>query len=193
MWYAAGNTSSYEMAAHKGLGVLGLLGRLHPRPEAVAGHVQEDHRQRRADRGLRQRQRDGATAALRRRGQRAGYQKLLDASSTTCRATCSAITTPSPTREGVPYWPDLIPDLDLETVKAMAEVGAAIVGDPDQALEQCRRWEAAGCDQISFGVSGGDLEASLETIRLLGSTSSRRSTPSPLHSTTRYRQAAAKS
>ena len=29
MWYAAGNTSSYAMAARYGLGVLGLLGRQH--------------------------------------------------------------------------------------------------------------------------------------------------------------------
>jgi alkanesulfonate monooxygenase SsuD/methylene tetrahydromethanopterin reductase-like flavin-dependent oxidoreductase (luciferase family) len=75
----------------------------------------------------------------------------------------------------------------------MAEVGAAIVGNPDEALAQCRRWEAAGCDQISFGVSGGDLEASLETIRLLGEHVIPKIDTEPLHSTTRYRQAAAKS
>ena len=30
-----------------------------------------------------------------------------------------------------------------------------ICGDPDHALEQCRRWESAGADQLSFG--GGTL------------------------------------
>jgi hypothetical protein len=50
-----------------------------------------------------------------------------------------------------------------------------------------------GCDQISFGVSGADLEASLETIRLLGEHVIPKIDTEPLHSTTRYRQAAAKS
>ena len=43
MWYAAGNTTSYEMAAHKGLGVLGFSvgpSRTSSRREAV----QEGHR-----------------------------------------------------------------------------------------------------------------------------------------------------
>ena len=88
---------------------------------------------------------------------------------------------------------DLIPDLDLPTVELMADVGAAIVGDPDQALAQCRRWEAAGCDQITFGVSGHDLESAKETIRLLGEYVIPKIDTEPQHSTTRYRQAAAKS
>ena len=56
MWYAAGNVTSYAMAARKGLGVLGFsvgaLDELAPVLEAL----QARHRQCRAGRGVRQRQ-----------------------------------------------------------------------------------------------------------------------------------------
>ena len=194
MWYAAGNTSSYEMAARKGLGVLGFSVGSIPDLEAVldtykkaivnaepigafvndnvmvttAAFVSEDKRGRLPEAPRRQAQLPPE--------QRVPLSRHL----------------PSPRRRPV-LARHSSPTSTCATVQAMADVGAAIVGDPDQALEQCRRWEAAGCDQISFGVSGGDLEASLETIRLLGEHVIPKIDTEPLHSTTRYRQAAAKS
>jgi alkanesulfonate monooxygenase SsuD/methylene tetrahydromethanopterin reductase-like flavin-dependent oxidoreductase (luciferase family) len=192
MWYAAGNPSSYEMAAHKGLGVgHGFLVLVEDRLEVGDG----------ADGEAQYAEPIGAfvndnvmvcTAAFVSEDKQAGYQKCLDARLNYLQSNVFRYHDTFPHPEGVPYWPEIIPDLDQATVEVMAEVGAAIVGDPDQALEQCRRWEAAGCDQISFGVSGADLEASLETIRLLGEHVIPKIDTEPLHSTTRYRQAAAK-
>ena len=56
MWYAAGNTSSYEMAARKGLGVLGLLGADARGVRGGDEGVQEGDRRRRAGRRVRERQ-----------------------------------------------------------------------------------------------------------------------------------------
>src|SRR5580698_9134713 len=193
MWYAAGNTSSYEMAARKGLGVLGFSVGSIPDLEAVLGTYKKTIVNAEPIGAFVNDNVMVTTAAFVSEDSKLGYQKLLDAKLNYLQSNVFRYHDTFPHPEGVPYWPDLIPDLDLETVKTMADVGAAIVGDPDQALEQCRRWEAAGCDQISFGVSGGDLEASLETIRLLGEHVIPKIDTEPLHSTTRYRQAAAKS
>jgi alkanesulfonate monooxygenase SsuD/methylene tetrahydromethanopterin reductase-like flavin-dependent oxidoreductase (luciferase family) len=193
MWYAAGNTSSYEMAARKGLGVLGFSVGSIPDLEAVLDSYKK---------AIVNAEPIGAfvndnvmvcTAAFVSEDKQAAYQKLLDAKLNYLQSNVFRYHDTFPHPEGVPYWPETIPDLDLPAVQAMADVGAAIVGDPDQALEQCRRWESAGCDQISFGVSGGDLEAAKETIRLLGEHVIPKIDTEPLHSTTRYRQAAAKS
>src|SRR3984957_16065542 len=193
MWYAAGNLPSYEMAARKGLGVLGFSIGSIPDLESVLDKYKK---------AVANAEPIGAfvndnvmvcTAAFVSEDKQAGYQKCLDAKLNYLQSNVFRYHDTFPHPETVPYWPEIIPDLDLPAVEGMAEVGAAIVGDPDQALEQCRRWEAAGCDQISFGVSGADLEASLETIRLLGEHVIPKIDTEPLHSTTRYRQAAAKS
>ena len=70
MWYAAGNPSSYEMAAHKGLGVLGFsVGNLDDAREPATG-LQEGDPGRRAGRRLRERQHHGVHR--RRRSPRTG-------------------------------------------------------------------------------------------------------------------------
>jgi alkanesulfonate monooxygenase SsuD/methylene tetrahydromethanopterin reductase-like flavin-dependent oxidoreductase (luciferase family) len=46
--------------------------------------------------------------------------------------------------------------------------GQVIIGDPDQALTQLKRWESTGIDQVVFGIGPAPIEETLETIRLLG-------------------------
>ena len=96
-----------------------------------------------------------------------------------------------PHPEGVPYWPELIPDFDAATIEAMASVGAVICGDPDQVLKQCQMWESAGADQLTFGMSHGThVEDTLETIRIMGEYVIPKIDTDPVHRTTRFRQAA---
>jgi alkanesulfonate monooxygenase SsuD/methylene tetrahydromethanopterin reductase-like flavin-dependent oxidoreductase (luciferase family) len=68
----------------------------------------------------------------------------------------------------VPKWPELLPNLSPEDVGRAAASGAMVAGNPDEALEQCRRWESAGADQLVIGVGPGSHEATIETLRLLG-------------------------
>jgi alkanesulfonate monooxygenase SsuD/methylene tetrahydromethanopterin reductase-like flavin-dependent oxidoreductase (luciferase family) len=66
-----------------------------------------------------------------------------------------------------------------------------IVGDPDHALDQIKRWEAAGADQLVFGTGQGDHENVLEMIRLMGEHVIPKVHTDKVHRTTRARDAAA--
>ena len=190
MWYAAGNTTSYAMAARKGLGVLGFsigsIDALGPVMEAYkkevvnaepvgayvndnimvtsAAYVAED----------RETAYDWATAP---------HNSYLGSNVYRYHDTF-----PHPPQ--VPNWPELIPDSTREAIPTMIQSGA-VLGDPDDALEQCQRWEAAGADQLVFGLGTAAKEQSLEMIRLMGEHVIPKIDKDPEHRTTRHRAAAA--
>jgi alkanesulfonate monooxygenase SsuD/methylene tetrahydromethanopterin reductase-like flavin-dependent oxidoreductase (luciferase family) len=87
-------------------------------------------------------------------------------------------------------WPELIPDVTAEQIPYLQAAGT-IVGDPDHALEQCKRWEAAGADQLSFGLGMASKDESLEMVRLMGEHVIPKIDTDPVHRTTRMREAAA--
>ena len=82
------------------------------------------------------------------------------------------------------------PHATPETVDASIH-GGGVIGDPDHALAQCRRWEAAGADQLVFGVGMATTEQMLETIRLMGEHVIPKIDTDPVHRTTRLCGAAA--
>ena len=191
MWYAAGNTSSYGMAARKGLGVLGFSVGSVPELEPVlqtykkeivnaepVGAFVNDNIMVTSAGFLHE---DLATAR-----QQAVEARLNYVQSNTFRY---HDTFPHP--EAVPYWPEIIPDYDLDLVKSMSDVGAMIVGDPDEALRQVRLWESAGADQLVLSVSlGQPKERTLKTIALMGEYVIPKVDTDPVHRTTRFRQEA---
>jgi alkanesulfonate monooxygenase SsuD/methylene tetrahydromethanopterin reductase-like flavin-dependent oxidoreductase (luciferase family) len=95
-----------------------------------------------------------------------------------------------PHPDWVPQWPDLIPNVTIEQLQAQKQTGL-ILGDPDEALEQCRRWEAAGADQLVFGTGMSTTKEHLEMIRLMGEHVIPKLDKDPVHRTTRFREAAA--
>jgi alkanesulfonate monooxygenase SsuD/methylene tetrahydromethanopterin reductase-like flavin-dependent oxidoreductase (luciferase family) len=190
MWYAAGNTSSYAMAAQKGLGVLGFsvgsIDELAPVLEAykkqivnaepVGAYVNDNIMVT-----------TGAYVA------EEGQEALRIASNSRMSYLQSNVyryhdTFPHP--DWVPQWPELIPDPTVEQLEAQKESGL-ILGDPDEALEQCRRWEAAGTDQLVFGTGMATTPQQLEMIRLMGEHVIPKLDKDPVHRTTRFREAAA--
>jgi alkanesulfonate monooxygenase SsuD/methylene tetrahydromethanopterin reductase-like flavin-dependent oxidoreductase (luciferase family) len=191
MWYAAGNTSSYEMAARKGLGVLGFSVGSVPELEPVL-HTYKKEIVNAEPVGAFVNDNVMVTSAgflhedLDTARQQAVEARLNYVQSNTFRY---HDTFPHP--EAVPYWPELIPDYDLDLVKSMSEVGAMIVGDPDEALRQVRLWESAGADQLVLSVSlGQPKERTLKTIALMGEHVIPKVDTDPVHRTTRFRQAA---
>jgi alkanesulfonate monooxygenase SsuD/methylene tetrahydromethanopterin reductase-like flavin-dependent oxidoreductase (luciferase family) len=60
--------------------------------------------------------------------------------------------------------------LDLLTLEYLAETGACVLGTPDDCVELCRRYEAAGVDQLLCLVNPYKIphEAVLQTIRMMG-------------------------
>ena len=70
--------------------------------------------------------------------------------------------------------------------------GYLLCGDPDEVVEQVRRYESVGCDQICFGMplnmSWADAH---ETIRLVGEHVIPQIDKDPVHRSSRFREEAA--
>jgi alkanesulfonate monooxygenase SsuD/methylene tetrahydromethanopterin reductase-like flavin-dependent oxidoreductase (luciferase family) len=190
MWYAAGNTSSYEMAARKGLGVLGFsvgqISELEPvlkaykaaivNAEPVGAFVNDNVMVT-------------ATAFVAEDGGDA-FQNALDSDMEYLQSNVFRYHDTFPHPPEVPNWPDLIPKNTPEALEYQIQ-GGLIVGDPDQAVDQCRAWESAGADQLVFGVGMATREQDLETIRLMGEHVIPKIDTDPVHRTSRFRDAAA--
>ncbi|MEO8605316.1 MAG: LLM class flavin-dependent oxidoreductase [bacterium] len=97
-----------------------------------------------------------------------------------------------PRPAGVPQWPALIPDPTPAQLEDRIASGQRIVGDPDECARAVQQYADVGCDQIIFGVLASTLPqaVALETVELFGREVQPRFDKDPVHSTTRYRQAA---
>ena len=97
-----------------------------------------------------------------------------------------------PKVEGVPVWPDPFPEPTLDEIEMRINEGYLLCGDPDEVLEQSRRYESIGCDQLVFGMpidmSWSDAQ---ETLRLFGDHVVPKLDPDPVHRTSRFREQAA--
>jgi alkanesulfonate monooxygenase SsuD/methylene tetrahydromethanopterin reductase-like flavin-dependent oxidoreductase (luciferase family) len=190
MWYAAGNTSSYEMAARKGLGVLGFsIGDLETLEKIVAVYKS----------AIQSAEPVGAfvndnicvtTSAAVKADHAAAVESAVRARSNYLLTQVFRYHDTFPHPESVPYWPEQIPDYDAATIEAMSQVGL-ICGDPDEALQQCRRWESAGADQLIFGTGPAAVEDTLEMIDLMGRYVIPKIDTDPVHRTSRMRDSAA--
>jgi alkanesulfonate monooxygenase SsuD/methylene tetrahydromethanopterin reductase-like flavin-dependent oxidoreductase (luciferase family) len=88
-------------------------------------------------------------------------------------------------------WPETLPEYTEELVEVLIEEELLICGDPDEVLTQCKRWEQAGADQLSFGLPVGvPKEETLQTIRLVGEHVIPKIDTDPVHRTSRFRQGA---
>jgi alkanesulfonate monooxygenase SsuD/methylene tetrahydromethanopterin reductase-like flavin-dependent oxidoreductase (luciferase family) len=188
MWYAAGNTSSYEMAARKGLGVLGFsvgqISELEPVLKAYKDTIGDAEP---VGAFVNDNVMVTSAAFVNEDGDQA-FQDALGSAMTYLQSNVFRYHDTFPHPPEVPFWPELIPDNSPEGLQWQID-GGLIVGDPDEALEQCRAWEAAGADQLSFGMGSGTFEQDLETIRLLGEHVIPKIDTDPVHRTTRFRDA----
>ena len=191
MWYAAGNPPSYAMAARKGLGVLGFsVGSLDEMGPVLDAYKTE----------IRNAEPIGAfvndnvmvtSAAFVAEDSEKAKRSLINARPTYLQSNVFRYHDTFPRPDWVPPWPELIPEFDEDSLAAAMQTGAMVVGDPDQALAACQRWADAGADQLTFGVGMDTLEASLETIRLMGKYVIPKIDTDPVHRTSRMREAAA--
>jgi alkanesulfonate monooxygenase SsuD/methylene tetrahydromethanopterin reductase-like flavin-dependent oxidoreductase (luciferase family) len=195
MWYAAGNTSSYEMAARKGLGVLGFsiqaIEQMEPvvtaykaaivDAEPVGAYVNDNIMI--------------TTAAYVAESVDDAVRSSVAARPNYLVSNVFRYHDTFPHPEGVPVWPDRIPDAtpDMipDLVKSTEALRASLTGTPDQALEACKQWEAAGADQVSFGFGPAGQDDALRTIRLLGEHVIPKLDSEPEHRTSRFRREAA--
>jgi len=190
MWYAAGNTTSYAMAARKGLGVLGFsVGAIHELEPVLKAYKSE----------IKNAEPIGAyvndnlmvtTAAYVANDTETAVQSMVASRPTYLQSNVYRYHDTFPHPEWVPQWPELIPDATEEHVRAVVGAPGIVLGDPDQALKACRDWESAGADQLVFGTGCATLEDTLTMIRLMGEHVIPHLDKDPLHRTTRFRDAA---
>jgi alkanesulfonate monooxygenase SsuD/methylene tetrahydromethanopterin reductase-like flavin-dependent oxidoreductase (luciferase family) len=191
MWYAAGNTSSYAMAARKGLGVLGFsVGDLTEMEPVVSAYKKEIPNAEPVGAYVNDNVMVTSAAFVAEDHDRA-VKSAVDGKLSYLQSNVFRYHDTFPHPEQVPYWPDLIPDYDTDVIEGLIQIGGLICGDPDEALEQCLRWESAGADQLVFGSGMASLDEELETIRLLGEHVIPKIDKDPIHRTSRFRDAAA--
>jgi alkanesulfonate monooxygenase SsuD/methylene tetrahydromethanopterin reductase-like flavin-dependent oxidoreductase (luciferase family) len=191
MWYAAGNTSSYAMCARMGLGVLGFsvqsIDEMAPVVEAYKSAVVDAEPV-------------GAfvndnvmitTAAYVREDAEDAIHDIVASNPTYLQSNVYRYHDTFPHPDWVPQWPELLPEMTEESVRASLGGAGMVVGTPDHALAACQGWESAGADQLVFGIGPDSLEGTLETIRLIGEQVIPKLDKDPVHRTTRFREAAA--
>jgi alkanesulfonate monooxygenase SsuD/methylene tetrahydromethanopterin reductase-like flavin-dependent oxidoreductase (luciferase family) len=98
-----------------------------------------------------------------------------------------------PRPDGMPKWPDLIPEPTVDQLKKAVEAGTAIVGDPDDCAAAVQKWVEIGADQLCFSPTTNNLpgEVVIESMELFGKEVIPQFDTDPVHSTTRQREAAA--
>ncbi|HUI25723.1 MAG TPA: LLM class flavin-dependent oxidoreductase [Candidatus Kryptonia bacterium] len=99
-----------------------------------------------------------------------------------------------PRPAGIPAWPQVIPEPTLEQLEERIESGQRIVGNPDDCAKAVQKYADIGCDQIIFGVlaSSQPQATARNSVELFGKHVIPRFDKDPVHSTTRYREAALK-
>ncbi|MDE0581423.1 MAG: LLM class flavin-dependent oxidoreductase, partial [bacterium] len=189
MWVAAGNTPTYEKAARHGLGVLGFnvsaIYDMAPHVEAYKNAIPHA---------------EPAGEYVNDNVMIANGLVCLEDGQEARRVVCEQMqlsylqslvfkyhdTFPKP--EGLPVYPELVPEPTIEDVEERIAAGFLLCGDPDEVLEQVKRYDEIGCDQVSFGLPIQlDHEVCLETIRLFGTHVIPKLDKDPLHRSTRQR------
>jgi alkanesulfonate monooxygenase SsuD/methylene tetrahydromethanopterin reductase-like flavin-dependent oxidoreductase (luciferase family) len=189
MWYAAGNPASWAMAAHKGLGVLGFaVERVDQLPPLLETYKK----------AIETAEPIGAfvndnvmitTAGYVAETTEAAVEMFVRSDPMYLTTNVARYHDTFPRRPGVPEWPERMPKLDADMVRAAVGSPGMLVGDPEQALAAARQWEAAGVDQVVLGIGPASLEDTLTTIRLFGEHVIPKLDTDPVHRTSRFRDA----
>ena len=190
MWYAAGNPSSYAMAARKGLGVLGFsVGTIDELAPVLGAYKKE----------IVNAEPIGAfvndnimvtTGAFVAEDREAAVRSMTASSMTYLQSNVYRYHDTFPRPDWVPAWPQLIPEPTEDMVRSTIGTPGAVMGTPTTPSGDASDWEAAGADQLVFGLGTATKEETLETIRLLGEHVIPQVDTDPVHRTTRMRAAA---
>lgn len=191
MWYAAGFAVLVRDGGQEGARRAGLQ-RAEGLRHGVGRRVLQDGRQgRRTRRGLRQRQRHGHLHGHLRRDARQGRRDRGGRRAELPPVAALPLPRHLPRPDGIPEWPELLPEYTEEIIELLIAEELMICGDPDEVLAQCKRWEQAGADQLSFGLPiGVSRQDTLNSIKLIGEHVIPKIDTDPVHRTSRFRDAA---
>lgn len=188
IWYAAGNPSSFEMCGLKGMGALGFSLDELPRTEAAI----KTYRKAIANcepvgtwvndnlivaNGFNSVAEDREVAR----------RDFLTGGNNYQMSQVFRYHDTFPRPEGFPVWPDVMPELTEDQLDHFIDLGAALVGDPDDVLAQVRRWESTGADQMLMLRGVKTKEETIRMLRLMGEHVIPKLDTDPVHRTTRLR------
>jgi alkanesulfonate monooxygenase SsuD/methylene tetrahydromethanopterin reductase-like flavin-dependent oxidoreductase (luciferase family) len=191
MWVAAGNPSTFEKAARMGLGVLcftiGGPETIKPLVELYKNEIQnaEPVGDFVNDNIMVTTQllclEDGQRARTIGADMGQGYHRSL--------LLRYLDTFPRP--EGIPVWPELLPDPTPEEIDAQIAAGDTPYGTPEEVEVAIRKYADAGVDQVVFGLLSSTMErdVALESIETFGKHVLPAFDTDPVHRTTRQREA----
>jgi alkanesulfonate monooxygenase SsuD/methylene tetrahydromethanopterin reductase-like flavin-dependent oxidoreductase (luciferase family) len=97
-----------------------------------------------------------------------------------------------PRIEGVPEWPEVLPDLDPDMLDLMFDPTApSLLGTPEQVSGAVQQYADAGVDQLTFGMLSSEMHIDIacEAIETFGRHVIPEFDRDPVHSTTRQREA----
>ena len=191
MWYAAGNTTSYAMAARKGLGVLGFsVGELAELAPVLEAYKNEIVNAEPVGTFVNDNIMVTSGAFVAETTEEA-VDAIMRSSMTYLQSNVFRYHDTFPRPEWVPPWPQTIPMPPIEEAQAMIGQPGAVMGNPDQALKGAQAWADAGADQLVFGLGSAERADDLKMIELMGEHVIPKIDTDPVHRTTRLREAAA--
>ncbi|MFJ9829230.1 LLM class flavin-dependent oxidoreductase [Streptomyces sp. NPDC101160] len=191
MWYAAGSPSSYAMAGKKGLGVLGFSVQKVSDMEWVVESYKTAIKEAKAVGDFVNDNVMVTSTAICAETHDKAVEIAVGGGLNYLQSLLFRYHDTFPRPEGIPEWPELLPEYSAEIIELLIAEELMICGDPGEVLAQCRRWEQAGADQLSFGLPIGiSYEDTMNTIKLIGEHVIPEIDTDPVHRTTRFRQSA---
>ncbi|GAA3064450.1 LLM class flavin-dependent oxidoreductase [Streptomyces roseofulvus] len=191
MWYAAGSPSSYAMAGKMGLGVLGFSVQKVSDMEWVVESYKNAIKEAKAVGDFVNDNVMVTSTAICAETHEKAVEIAVGGGLNYLQSLLFRYHDTFPRPEGIPEWPELLPEYSAEIIELLIAEELMICGDPSEVLAQCRRWEQAGADQLSFGLPIGiSCEDTMNTIKLIGEHVIPEIDTDPIHRTTRFRQSA---
>ncbi|GAA3394455.1 LLM class flavin-dependent oxidoreductase [Streptomyces roseoviridis] len=191
MWYAAGSPTSYAMAGRMGLGVLGFSVQKVSDMEWVVESYKTAIKEAKAVGDFVNDNVMVTSTAICAETHDKAVEIAAGGGLNYLQSLLFRYHDTFPRPEGVPEWPELLPEYSTEIIELLIQEELMICGDPDEVRAQCGRWERAGADQLSFGLPIGiSYEDTMNTIKLIGEHVIPAVDTDPVHRTTRFRQAA---
>ncbi|MFJ7988937.1 LLM class flavin-dependent oxidoreductase [Streptomyces sp. NPDC096351] len=191
MWYAAGSPPSYAMAGRKGLGVLGFSVQKVSDMEWVLDSYKTAVKEAKAVGDFVNDNVMVTSTAICAETHDKAVEIAVGGGLNYLQSLLFRYHDTFPRPEGIPEWPELLPEYSAEIIELLIQEELMICGDPSEVLAQCKRWEQAGADQLSFGLPIGiSYEDTMNSIRLIGEHVIPKIDTDPVHRTTRFRQSA---
>ncbi|MDX2563923.1 LLM class flavin-dependent oxidoreductase [Streptomyces sp. TX20-6-3] len=189
MWYAAGSPSSYAMAGRKGLGVLGFSVQKVSDMEWVVESYKTAIKEAKAIGDFVNDNVMVTSTAICAETHDKAVEIAVGGGLNYLQSLLFRYHDTFPRPEGIPEWPELLPEYSAEIIELLIQEELMICGDPSEVLAQCKRWEQAGADQLSFGLPIGiSYEDTMNSIKLIGEHVIPKIDTDPIHRTTRFRQ-----